>query len=503
MTARVGAPGGFRRTRSNSGAAALGTWYPFLVSTKRRSLAWSKLLFGLVVFVWATAGAAAPQELHQVSGSLFSLSPAPWQGTFRYGPFDKLSPEARFARLMARFRERLQSKHVPGGSVAVVLDGHLAYSGGVGLLRSEGDARVTARSRFLTASLSKMVVAATIMSMTEHDGLALDQPLKEQVPYFARGDGYDSSLVTLRTLLDHTSGVPDSGDSRPLPLRTLIEAHAHDPLWSRPGRLFNYSNAGYALLAAAIEARTARRFEQVVAERILGPCGMSDASYELGATPKQVCAGHDAKGKVIWSHPSESAAAHAAGGIIASVLDFAHFAEMLLARGGSVLSPTSVDSMMEGHALAQDAPRRTYGYGLFASEHAGVPIIEHAGSAAGFSSVLRLVPSRNFAVVVFDNGTFPPDEVADAAMSAFLDLPEVSRARVQTPVESWSEYVGKYGDPSGALGEFEIVLRGGHLWLERKATRPLPRTLRGRFERDESGAVQYFVTRLGVAEKRP
>ena len=469
----------------------------------RRSLVWSRLLFGLLVFVWAAAGAAAPQELHQVSGSLFSLSPAPWQPTFRYGPFDKLSSDARFARLLARFHERLQGKHVPGGSVAIVLDGHLAYSGGVGLLRAEGDARVTARSRFLTASLSKMVVAATIMSLAEHDGLALDQPLSEQVPYFSRGGSYDPSLVTLRTLLDHTSGVPDSADPKPLPLRALIEAHAHDPLLSRPGRLFNYSNAGYALLAAAIEARTARRFEQVVAERILGPCGMNDAGYELGATPKQVCAGHDAKGKVIWSHPTDSSAAHAAGGIIASVIDFAHFAEMLLAHGGTVLSSTSVDSMMDGHALAQDEPRRTYGYGLFASEHAGVPIVEHAGSAAGFSSVLRLVPSRNFAVVVFDNGPFPPDEIADAAMSAFLDVPEVPRARVQTPVESWSQFAGKYGDAAGALGEFEIVLRNGHLWLERKAGRPLPSTLRGRFERDESGAVQYFVTRLGVAEKHP
>ncbi|HET9930089.1 MAG TPA: serine hydrolase domain-containing protein [Polyangiaceae bacterium] len=473
------------------------------MSTRSRSLAWLQFLVALLVLVWGAAGRASPQELHQVSGSVFSFSPLPWQSPFRYGPFDKLSPDARFARLMARFRERLQTKHVPGGSVAIVLDGHLAYSAGVGLLRSEGEARVSAHSRFLTASLSKMVLAATIMSLAERDGLVLDQPLKAELPYFARGDGYDPSLVTLRTLLDHTSGVPDTGDPRPLPLRALIEAHATDPLLSPPGRLFNYSNAGYALLAAAVEARTARPFEQVVAERIFGPCSMRDAGYDLGRAPQRVCAGHDASGKVIWSRPSDSSAAHAAGGVIASVVDFAHFAEMLLARGGSVLSTASVDAMMEGHALAQDEPKRTYGYGLFASEHAGLPIIEHAGSAAGFSSLVRLVPSRNFAVVVFDNGPFAPDELADAAMSAFLDVPEVPRARVQTLPESWEEYVGRYGDAVGALGEFEIALRGGHLWFERKAGRPLPSTLRGRFERDASGKIQYFVTRMGVAERRP
>lgn len=471
------------------------------MTSKGWALAWSKLLVGVWVLVGASAAAAAPRELFQSSGASFSLSPPPWQGTYRYGPFEKIPKAARFARLVARFRERLQSKRVPGGAVAVVLDGQLAHSAGVGVLRAEGEARVTAHSRFLTASLSKPVLAAAVMSLVEHDGLELEQPLSAYVPSFTRGGVYDSSLVTLRTLLAHTSGVPDRSDPRRLGLRALIEASASEPLLSPPGRLFNYSNMGYALLAAAVEARAGLPFERVVAERVLGPCGMRDASYELGTASNLSSAGHDARGKVIWSRPTDSPAAHAAGGLIASVVDFAHFAEMLLSRGGSVLSSASVEAMMSGHALAQDEPRRAYGYGLFEGEHAGLRIVEHAGSAAGFSSLVRLVPEHNFAVVVFDNGPFSPDEVADAAMSAFLDVAELPRPRVVTSTERWSDYTGHYEDAAGALGAFDVVLRAGHLWLEREGGRPLPRTLRIRFERDPSGAVEYFVTRLGVARK--
>ncbi len=469
----------------------------------KRWVVWRRLLLGVLGVLWVSGCEAATRQLHQVSGPLFALEAPPVQDGFRYGPFATLPRDARFERLVARFRERLAEKHVPGGALAVVIDGKLAYSAGVGVGRSGSPEPVRADSRFRVASLSKMLIAATVLSLVEHDGLRLDRPLTQVLPFFQRGPGYDAAQVTLEMLLNHTGGVPDSDDRHRSSLRALIEAHAHDPLWSPPGRLFNYSNADYALLAAVIEAQTSRPFEQVVSERVLTPSGMRSAGYEAVADLPLV-AGHDARGHVVWTRPNDSEASRAAGGVLASVIDFAHFAEALLAHGAPVLSPTSVDAMMRGRAVMQEQPPRLYGYGLAETEHAGLRVVEHSGSAAGFSTWLRLVPDRNFAVIAFDNGSYPPEDVTDAALSAFLDVAETERPRVATPPESWAQYAGFYSDPSGALGQFEVTLRAGKLFMKRQGTRltPLPATLRGNFVSDASGNVEYFVTRLGVARKR-
>jgi CubicO group peptidase (beta-lactamase class C family) len=472
--------------------------------SKRFLWLWCSVVSVLPLLIWTSHCHASARELHQITGSLFSFTPAPRSDGFRYGPFAGLTLDARFERIMARFSERLAQKRVPGGAVAVVLDGRLAYSAGVGVLRSSTSMRVEAESRFRTASLSKMLLAATIMSLVERDGLELEAPLTTYLPYFARAKGYSASAVTLRMLLEHTAGVPDNEDRRLLALKALISAHATDPLLSPPGRLFNYSNAGYALLAAVIETKTGRPFEQVVAERVFSPAHMVTASYTTAANEAGLSAGHDASGRVLWTRPRDNEASRAAGGVIASAIDYAHFAEVLLAGGENMLHADSVRAMMRGRALAQDEPRRFYGFGLIETERAGLGVVEHAGSSSGFSTLLRMVPSRGFAVVVFDNGTFPPDELADAAMSAFLEVPVAAPARLATSQEVWRAYVGEYEDVSGRLGRFAVRLRDGRLWLEEKGGQrgELPKALRGRFETDENGRVEYFVTRLGVASKR-
>jgi CubicO group peptidase (beta-lactamase class C family) len=305
-------------------------------------------------------------------------------------------------------------------------------------------------------------------------------------------------------LLNHTGGIPESQSPPKLfALRPIIEARAEDPLWSPPGRLFNYSNADYALLAAVIAERTGRRFEDVVSERVMRPAGMQTASYDVG-DGHGLAAGHDAAGRVIWTRPHESEPARAAGGVIASVIDYAHFAEKLLAHGGGVLASSSVEAMMTGHALMQAQPQQLYGYGLYETEQAGLHIVEHAGSAAGFSTLVRLVPARNFAVIAFDNGSHPPDDVVDAATSAFLDAPETPRARVLTPPSTWAKYTGSYVDPTGALGEFDVVLKNEKLWFVPHDGKrgQVTHNLRGSFEAGPDGSIEYFVTRAGVARRR-
>jgi CubicO group peptidase (beta-lactamase class C family) len=351
-----------------------------------------------------------------------------------------------------------------------------------------------------------MLIAATVMSLVERDGLVLSRPLTDYVPYFRRGPGYDASMVTLEMLLTHRGGIPDSvycPDGATL--RATIEAHANDPYWSPPGRLYNYSNAGYALLASVVEERTQRPFEDVVTERILRPAGMTTALFTADAKDPSLARGH-ADGKVVWTHPVACAGSRAAGGVIASVTDFARFAEVLLAGGGNVLSAASVTAMSQGRALMERAPLKQYGYGLIEATHAGLRTVEHSGFAYGFTSLVRLIPERNFAVVAFTNGTTPPDAIVDAATSAFLGVPEHGGKRLPPPAADWPAYVGRYQDTTGALGNLRVFIDGDTLRAEQSGGEPRVfrhPAVRGTFVRDANGRVEYLVTRAGVARRLP
>ncbi len=465
------------------------------------------LALATLAFACSCAGPRIAQ-LHPITGDSFGWegsrmrrAPAP---TPLYGPFAaKASPEQRFEGLMTAWGRRLAARGSPGGALAIVMDGHLRFAAGVGTREAGHDAPITATTRFRTASVSKMMIAATLMTLVEQDGIALDQPLTDHVPYFRRGAGSDASAVTLEMLLTHTGGIPDSANCPDgASLRATIDAHANDPYWAPPGRLYNYSNADYALLAAVIEEKTKRPWEDVVTERIFRRAGMSTALYTASEADPTVARGHIGR-KVVWRKPIDCEASRAAGGVIASVTDLARFTELLLAGGGAVLTPDSVAAMTRGRALIETDPITKYGYGLIEGRHAGLRTVEHRGSAAGFSTFVRLVPERGFAVIAFVNGATPPDDVVDAATSAWLGVPERPPERVPAPAAAWPAYVGRYEDPTGALGKFHVFVDGDALRVRLDGgQRPLVRGgLRGTFVRDANAGVEYFVTRVGVARR--
>lgn len=468
---------------------------------RARGPAWDAVRRALLLLLLTGCGPVVAQ-LHPVSADAFTFGARPHSPHVPFGPFEG-TPEERFGQLVSRARERLDGASVPGGAIAIVLDGHLAFSTGVGTRERGLDAPVGARTRFRSASITKMLIAATILSLVDDGLLALDDRVLERLPSFSRGAGHDPSAVTIAMLLSHTGGIPDSvycpdGAS----LDETLAAHASDPYWAPPGRLFDYSNAGYALLAAIVEQVTGRRFEDAVSERVLAPAGMATAGFEAREEDPDLARGHVGD-RVVWTHPVDCEASRAAGGVVASVEDFAHFAEVLIAGGGDVLSAESVEAMTTGRATMLSEPLVRYGLGLVEAHHDGLGTVEHGGFAFGFATHFLVVPERRFAVVVMMNGPVPPDAVARAAMSAFLDVREAREADVPAPPASWADYVGEYEDSTGSLGHFDVVVDGDALVARFRADRPvtLPFGLQASFERDEAHEVEYLVTRVGVARR--
>lgn len=434
-----------------------------------------------------------------------------------------------FEALLAWARGYASDKGIPGLAIAVVVDGRLAHSAGVGTKVAGTDDPIGPRTRFRVASMTKMIVASAVMQLVEQGKLALGDSLAARVPWMKLADGFDGKTVTLAQLLSHTAGLPDglglSCATGAGALEAYYTAAGPFPLWSPPGRLFNYSNHHYAMAAAAIEGATGKVFTDVLAGSVLGPLGMADATFE----PKVAAAGDHVQGHQRTGTPGatkpvpidryDCASLRAAGGLYASAEDYAHLAEAFLAGGRGVLSKASIAAMTSKVANLGQGLTTNYGYGLVGFDWRGEAVVSHDGGLPGFLSTVMWLPARGFGVVVLANADVASVEpVALQAIDRFLGL---TKAPVTYPSDpaTWGRYVGGYTDPWSVLGATKVALSGSTLSLEYgpDAT-PVPLThaaadtfvgeflaygtkLGVTFFADGAGATEYVVTRVGVARR--
>lgn len=385
--------------------------------------------------------------------------------------------DPRFAALLADLQSYMSARDVPGASIAIVEHGKLAFSAGLGVRKSSAPDLVNATTLFRAASLSKMVLAATTMKLVEQGKLDLSKAITDYAPY-TLSSGYDPSQISLQNLLTHTSGVPDLTIETNCPTGAGQEAawfaaNASDRLLAPPGAVWNYSNRGYGILGWAIENVTGAAYEQAAIANIFGPAGMTSATFD----PASAMNSDHAVGHVIgsqgttYNEPNEHdcAVTRPFDGVIASVIDYAHLGEALLANGGAMLSPQSVTAMETGYADTDAYPNalEKYGYGLFVNDwYKGQHVAEHDGDDDGYRTEIWMVPSSDFAVVLFMNRKPTKDlnEIPEKALDLFLGLSDVPKGTFTTAPGTWEKYVGRYFDPS-TLGQVDIAFNGSALTI--------------------------------------
>ncbi|MCZ4556292.1 serine hydrolase [Rhodococcus maanshanensis] len=149
---------------------------------------------------------------------------------------------------------------------------------------------------FRMASTSKTLVATVILQLEAEDGLSLDDTVDHWLPEVVQGNGNDGSRITIRQLLQHTSGIHDDlpGYTTPEeyyqqrhdlyePEQLVARAVAHAPAFP-PGEGWEYSNTGYVLLDMIIEKATGQPGHQEIDDRILRPLGLDQTRW-MGTSP--------------------------------------------------------------------------------------------------------------------------------------------------------------------------------------------------------------------------
>jgi len=244
-------------------------------------------------------------------------------------------------------------------------------------------------------SNTKPITATVVLQLVQEGKLALDAPVDRYLPGLLRGDGIDGRHITVRHLLQHTSGLPDYDDvilaDDPLtaikqyyePLQ-LIRSALTQPATGAPGAGFSYSNTNYVVAGLLAQEVSGRPIEQLIADRIITPLGLSHTYWPAPrdrSMPANALHGYYFGVDVTELDPSWG---WAAGQIISTPQDVNTFFAALL--GGKLLGPKMMAEMKK--TVPSDITLTggdRYGLGLLRiNTSCGVEAWGHGGDVPGY-----------------------------------------------------------------------------------------------------------------------
>jgi CubicO group peptidase (beta-lactamase class C family) len=384
----------------------------------------------------------------------------------------------------ASISNRMAFHGIPAMSIAVIENGQVQWARAYGVSERGGNRGVTPDTLFQAASVSKPVSAFGALLLVQEGALDLDKDVDLELRswHVPPSPLLAESKITLRRLLNHTSGLDTEGfdgyePGAPLPSLLQIlngETVAHNAavrIQTTPGTVFHYSGGGFMVVQQLITDVTGRSFSQYMQEAVLAKLGMTNSTFEQPLSPHRsivTAAGHRRDGSTLpgnWKVYPELAAA----GLWTTPTDLARLAiELQDALAGR---PTRLLKRELAREMLTD-PTGNAGLGVFlAGGNGAARRFTHSGRNAGFDARLEAFKNgRHGAVVMINrnnNGGFI-DEVLDSVAREYhwVGYPtnEPQRTYLALPLEIMQAYPGKYEAANKPVLLIEMV--DGHLFAK-------------------------------------
>jgi CubicO group peptidase (beta-lactamase class C family) len=376
-------------------------------------------------------------------------------------------------------RAFVAQRGAPSVAIAVVRGGEPIVMKGWGKADLENDVAATEHSLYRIGSVTKQFTAAAVMQLVDQGKVRLTDSIGAHLPTLPaawRG-------VTVRQLLNHTSGIPsytDVGEAwrrrwgEEMSPDSLVALTAARPLTFAPGSSWRYDNSGYVVLGMLIEKVAGRPWGVDIEERFIKPLGLTETLNCLTSpvVPRRVH-GYAPEGAG-WMNAAYLAMTqpYAAGALCSSVYDMARWNRAL--HTGHLVTPASYALMTtpDGAAAA-----RNYGFGLGRDSLGGHAVITHNGGIHGFSSDNAWVPDAELSITVLTNsGSGRAGDLLRQVMRAALGVPlEVPPTVVALTAADRARYAGVYALalPGGAR-DFTIAEQGDALTAQLAGQGPIP-----------------------------
>jgi CubicO group peptidase (beta-lactamase class C family) len=325
----------------------------------------------------------------------------------------------------------------PGCAALVVKHGKAVFQQGYGLADLQRGTAITPATNFRLASVTKQFTATAIMLLVKEGKLKYSDHLTDIFPDFP---AYGRE-ITVRNLLNHTSGLPDYEDLwdhqfpntpdtelpqvRDAQVLQLMKGQSKGKF--APGTRFSYSNSGYSVLSQIVEKTSGEPFEEFLRTRIFQPLGMNNSVAFINtrnSVSNRAYGYRKENGQWVFSDQSSTSAVLGDGGVYSSIADFRKWIDAL--RTHKLLSAAEMaPALTAANARQFDPPTSEelvrYGFGWFLDPYLGHRRMYHYGETIGFLTNIQYFPDDDLGIVVLCNRTdVPPEKRALRIADLFL-----------------------------------------------------------------------------------
>ena len=321
-----------------------------------------------------------------------------------------LSQGQDFKQLETRIDSMITNKVLPSLAVGVLKGGEIIYEKAFGYSDHENKVKSTVNTPYQLASLSKPITATAIMKLHEDGVININEPITKYISLKKVDSTFQDP--TIRQVLNHTSGLGTYFDiyyeDESISTTSFEEAWgSYGTQFHEPGKVCEYSNIGYGLLSYIISKVTSEPFEQYLQTGILDILNMNHSFViEKVAKKNQGLAKKYGAGleelPFIWNNTS------GAGNIASSIRDMMQFASLHLQNSSANFLESSairkMQTYLEPNALFHYYQDTYYGLGWYImKDDNGQKVVWHEGGMMGASTILKLYPKENIAIVLITN----------------------------------------------------------------------------------------------------
>lgn len=330
---------------------------------------------------------------------------------------------------------QITTQHIPGLSLAITHKNQVMYVKGYD--KANAQQPVTPQTQFPIASLSKSFTAIAVLKLVEAGQIDLDAPVKQYLPNFTLVDTQTADQITIRHLLNHTSGLSDFGFSEAFLSQPTTNAERVDSLHSarpvaEPGTEFHYFNPNYDVLAQVVEVVSGQEFGQYLRSHIFTPLQMSQTFYattmaEALQRGDRMATGHLMAFATPFAVQELSGYLGGNAGVISTAEDMAKY--LILHTNEERFEDKQLltsDSMALMHTPPPQL-KSPYAMGWFVTTENGRKIFQHNGILSTFYTDVAILPNEKYSIALLYS-------ISASPLIAFA-LPQIKAGLIQLLID--------------------------------------------------------------------